>query len=244
MNNKIDIPFLTTSENINLKCKKCNSLPDITIFNSVNRVKILEECENQHYNISLLDEYIKNNSSYTNKIIQCEKCKKDKKIKICQFCNNYLCEECNNNHLTIDHIINNKIIKEIYDNKYINNDIENEDKFKEIKEKILNSIEYLKEIIEYYKRLEDNFKKFLNDNLNEIILIKILINNYMENKKEEKLIKNIDFLLNFNKLEFKRENLNEFLLNNKNYILYGDRYKGERKKEEYEGKGEMEYFNG
>ena len=145
--------------NNNLKCQKCNCFPDITIFNSKNRVKIFSECENKHLNISLLDEYIKNNFSYSNNIIKCEKCKLDRKIKICQFCNKYLCEECNNNHLTIDHIINNKMTKEIYSNKYINN-IENEDKYKEVKEKIINSIKYLKEIIEYYKRLEDNFKNF------------------------------------------------------------------------------------
>ncbi len=52
------------------------------------------------------------------------------------------------------------------------------------------------------------------------------MNNYASNKKEEKLIKNIDFLLTFNKFEFKTDNLNEFLLNHKNYILYGNSYKG------------------
>ena len=82
------------------------------------------------------------------------------------------------------------------------------------------------------------------DNLNEIIFIKLLLISYIENKKEEKLIKNIDFLLTFNKLEIKTENLGEFLLDNKNYILNGDRYKGEKKNEEYEGRGEMEYYNG
>ena len=233
----------TPLDNDKLICEKCCSIPDITIFNSGNRVKLFSECHNKHFNISLLDEYIKKNISYNNNISKCEKCKKDKNIKICQFCNNYLCEECNNIHLTIDHIINNKILKEIYENKYLDK-IENDDKYKEVKEKISNSIKYFKEIIEYYKRLEDNFKKFMIDNMNEIILIKILINNYMKNKEEEKLIKNINFLLSFNKLEFKTNNLNEFLLNNNNYILYGDRYKGEKKDEEFEGRGEMEYFNG
>ena len=227
----------------NLKCEKCDSIPDFTIFNSQNRVKIFSECKNKHLNICLLDDYIKKSYSYIN-TNNCEKCKKEANIRMCQFCNNFLCEECNNNHLTIDHIINNRISNKIYDSKYLDN-IDEEDKFKSIKEKISNSIKYLKDIIEYYKRLENNFKKFLVDNINEIILIKILLNNYMENKKEEeKLINNIDFLLKFNELEFKTENLNEFLLDNKNYILYGDRYKGEKKNEEYEGRGEMEYYNG
>ena len=66
----------------------------------------------------------------------------------------------------------------------------------------------------------------------------------MENKNEEKLIKNIDYILTFNKLEFKTDNLYEYLLNNKNYILYGDRYKGEIKNDQYDGKGIMDYYNG
>ena len=44
---------------------------------------------------------------------------KDKeKDKECQFCKKYLCEECNKKHLTIEHIINNQIVKEIEENKY------------------------------------------------------------------------------------------------------------------------------
>ena len=54
-------------------------------------------------------------------------------------------------------------------------------------------MEYIKEIEEYYKKLENNFKKFLIDNINEIILIKILLKNYIENKNEEKLLDNIEF---------------------------------------------------
>ena len=38
----------------------------------------------------------------------------------------------------------------------------------------------------------------------------------MNNNNEEKLIKNAEFLLVFNELEFKKENLNDFLSNNKN----------------------------
>ena len=96
--------------NNNIKCKKCNNYPDITIYNIGNRVKIFTECKNKHINISLLDDYIKNNYIYNNN--KCEKCNKNKNnIKICQLCNNYLCEECNNKHLTIDHIINNNITK-------------------------------------------------------------------------------------------------------------------------------------
>ena len=62
-----------------------------------------------------------------------------------------------------------------------------------IEDKILKSMEYIKEIEEYYKKLENNFKKFLIDNINEIILIKILLKNYIENKNEEKLLDNIEF---------------------------------------------------
>ena len=102
-----------TLENYYLKCEKCNCIPDFTIFNSEKRVKIYSECKNKNLNIWLLDDYIKKNYSF-NDINKCEKCKKEEDIKICQFCNNYLCKECNNNHLTIEHIINNKISNKIY----------------------------------------------------------------------------------------------------------------------------------
>ena len=223
-------------ENDNLRCKKCSFFPNITIFNSSNRVKVFTECENKHIDISLLDEYIKNNSNSNNNINKCAKCKNDKNIKICQFCYNHLCEECNEKHLTLEHIINNKIMEKIYDNNYIDN---LDKKYEEIKDKIKKSITYIKDIIEYYKQLENNFKKFILDNINEILLIKLLVKNYMNNNNEEKLIKNAEFLLVFNELEFKKENLNDFLSNNKNYILNVDRYK-----EKKEGKGEMEYYNG
>ena len=225
----------------NLRCKKCSLFPDITIYNYKNRVNIHLECENKHINTPLLDAYIKDICSNNNNANKCEKCGNKKGVKECQFCNKYLCEECNKEHLTIEHIVNNQIVKEIEENKYLKNI---DDKHKDIKEKMKKSLDYLKEIIDYYKKLEDNFKKFLLDNINEMILIKLLMNNYRNNKREEKLIKNIDFLLAFNKLEFKTDNLNEFLLDKKNYILYGDRYKGEIKNEEFEGKGEIEYFNG
>ena len=240
--NLMSTPMPVSSLN-KFKCEKCSLIPEFTIFNSSNRVKIFSSCDNKHLNISLLDDYIKNNISNDNDTKYCEKCRKEKNTKICQFCNNNFCEECNIKHLTIEHILNNKIVEKINDNKFLEN-IEKDDKFEEVEDKIKKSIKYIKEIEEYYKRLENNFKKFLIDNINEIILIKLLINNYIENKNEEKLINNIDYILKFNKLEFKTNNLNEYLLNNKNYILYGDRYKGEIKNEEYEGKGKMEYYNG
>ena len=227
-----------------LKCLKCSCIPNVTLYNSKNNINIFSECKNKHFNISLLDEYIKKYfSNNFNNISQCHNCKKEKDIKICQFCNDYLCEECNSKHLTIEHIINNKISKEIFDNIYFNN-IEKEEKFKTAKENLFKSIDYLKKIIKYYKTLEENFKIFMLKNLNEIILIKILLINYMENKGEEKLMNNIKFLLSLNELNFKTDNFNEFLLNNDNYILFSERYKGDKKDEEFEGKGEMEYFNG
>ena len=124
-----DDSIITPNEGINLKCMKCSSIPDFTIFNSSNRVKIFLECENKHFNISLLDEYIKNIISYNNSN-KCENCKKEENIKMCQFCHKFLCEECNSNHLTLEHIINNKISKEIYDNIFLENI--KEDKFKDL----------------------------------------------------------------------------------------------------------------
>ena len=34
-----------------LKCEKCRLIPEFTIFNSSNRVKIFSSCDNKHLNI-------------------------------------------------------------------------------------------------------------------------------------------------------------------------------------------------
>ena len=141
----------------NLRCKKCRLFPDITIYNHKNRVNIFTECKNRHINISLLDDYIKDNHSYNNNENKCEKCENNKDARTWQFCKKSLCEECNKKHLTIEHIIDNQIVKEIEENKYMNNI---DDKYNEIKETMKKSLDYLKEIIEYYKKLEDNLKNF------------------------------------------------------------------------------------
>ena len=131
-------------DNDNLRCKKCSLFPDITIYNYKNRVNIFSECENKHINISLLDAYIKEICSNTYNSNKCEKCENKKDIKECQFCKKSLCEECNKKHLTIEHIVNNQIVKEIEENKYINNV---DDECGEMKEKMKNSLDYLKDII-------------------------------------------------------------------------------------------------
>ena len=84
----MEINLITPFDNDKLKCDrdKCCLIPEITIFNSENRVKVFSECQNKHFNISLLDEYIKNNISYnSNNISKCEKCKKEKKLKYVNF---------------------------------------------------------------------------------------------------------------------------------------------------------------
>ena len=48
----------------NFKCEYCCSIPEFTIFNSSNRVKIFSSCINKHINISLLDDYLKRNMEY------------------------------------------------------------------------------------------------------------------------------------------------------------------------------------
>ena len=58
--NNFQLLCVTPFGNNNLKCQKCNNIPNFTIFNSANRVNISEECPNKHFHISLLDEYIKN----------------------------------------------------------------------------------------------------------------------------------------------------------------------------------------
>ena len=113
--------FITPSDmNINkLKCEKCSSIPEYTIFNSSTGVKIFSSCDKKHVNISLLDEYIRNNLSKRFNVKLCNQCKKEKNIQICQFCNNYFCKECNNNHLTVSHILKN--IDKINENNKLDN---------------------------------------------------------------------------------------------------------------------------
>ena len=134
----------------NLRCKKCSLFPDITIYNHKNKVNIFTECKNKHINISLLDNYIKDIYSNNNSTNKCEKCENNKDVRTFQFCKKYLCEECNKKHLTIEYVVNNQIVKEIEENKYLKNI---DDKHKDIKEKMKKSLDYLKEIIEYYKKL-------------------------------------------------------------------------------------------
>ena len=161
--------------NINeFKCEKCSAILEYTIFNSSNGVKIFSSCDKKHLNISLLDEYIRDNLSKRPNEKLCKQCKKEKGIKICQFCNNFFCKECNINHLTVEHILKN--IEKIYDNHKLDN-LEEDDKYKIVKEKIAKATKYMKNIEEYYRQLENNFKKFMIDNINEIILINLLLNN-------------------------------------------------------------------
>ena len=245
------ITFSPTGKSIYncVNCTKCSSIQDFTLFNSSNQVKLFSECDNKHINLYFLDDYIKkiiaksmeNNDSE----IICEKCQKKKEIKICQFCNKYLCGECNIKHLCKDHILNSRIVEEIYDiNSYLDNTEEKDDKLKVMKDKLSKAIKYIKEIEEYFKQLENNFIKFMIDNFNELILIKILLKNYLENKNESKLLYNIDFLFQLNNLDLNTNDFNKFLLNINNNILNGQRYKGDKINDEFEGKGEMIYFNG
>ena len=233
-------PDITSIKNriFKFKCNKCNSFPEITLFNSDKTVQIFSECNCKPPCISSLNKFIEDIVTDNKKNNKCQKCKNAASIKNCQLCSNNLCDQCYKEHLTIEHIINNKIIEEInkVDNfENINNQI--------IKEKMLNIQAYLKKIIDYYKIIENNFKKYMINNLNQILLLKLLLGAYNENK-EEKLNNNIEFLLNPHNLEFKKEKFDEFLINDKNNILNGDRYKGEKFNEIFEGKGEMEYFNG
>ena len=210
----------TTSDmDTKFKCEKCNSNLEYTIFNSSSGVKINSSCDKKHFNTSLLDEYVRDNLSKCSNEKKCKKCEAKIKIKICQFCNNYFCEKCNFNHLTVEHILQN--IDKIYaDNKFDN--LEKDDKFKKVKENLAKAIKYLKNIEEYYKQIENNFKKFMIENTNEIILINLLLKKYLNNNTKFKLLENLDFLLQLNALKFNiidSIDFNKFLLNNNNYIL-------------------------
>ena len=83
------------------------------------------------------------------------------------------------------------------------------------------------------------------DNINELLLIKILFDNYLILKKENSenskiLLENIKYLCSFNNIRINKNEFNEFLKNKENYILKGNEYKGDLNK----GKIEMNYFIG
>ena len=125
------------------------------------------------------------------------------------------------NHFTIEHIFKNDILIDF------SNNIEDE----EIKEKFNDSINYLKNIEEYFKEIENNFQNYMIDNLNELLLIKILLDNYSILKKENShnsqiLLENIKYLYSYN-IKIKKKQFNEFLKNKENYILKGNEYKGD-----------------
>ena len=142
--NNIEEPKITSIEHqiFKFKCNNCNSFPEITLFNSDKTVQIFSECNCKPSYISSLNKFIEDIVSNNNSNNKCQKCKNIVSIKNCQLCYINLCEQCYNEHLTIEHILNNKIIEEI--NKVDNfQNINNQN----IKEKMLNIQIYIKEII-------------------------------------------------------------------------------------------------
>ena len=83
------------------------------------------------------------------------------------------------------------------------------------------------------------------NNLNEILSTKTLYEDYIKMKKinienSKVIYENIIFLLSLNELKLDKRNFDEFLKNKNNYILNGNKYKGNI----IDGKGEMDYFIG
>ena len=222
-----------------LKCEKCELIPNFSFYNYKDIILNLV-CNKGHINNLNLDNYIRKIKNIYNLNIKetfCTNCNEKDKINYCQFCNRYLCQNCNLNHFTIEHIFKNNILKDF------SNEIKIEDE--EIKEKFNKSINYLKEIEEYFKEIENNFKNYMIDNLDELLLIKILLDNYLILKKEnsensKKLLENIKYLSSFKDIKINKNEFNEFLKNKENYILKGNEYKGDLNN----GKVEMNYFIG
>ena len=51
MNENLGCPTIASFGDDILKCEKCNSIPDFTIFISKDKVKLFSECKNKHWNI-------------------------------------------------------------------------------------------------------------------------------------------------------------------------------------------------
>ena len=107
------------------------------------------------------------------------------------------------------------------------------------------SINYLKEIKDYFKEIFNLFEDFMINNLNEILLIKMIYEDYINMKKinienSKVLYENILYLSLFNELKLDKTNIYEFLKDKNNYIINGNKYKGNI----IDGIGEMDYFIG
>ena len=162
-----------TGKKRNLKCEECELMPNFSLYNYKD-IKLNIVCNEGHSNNFNLNDYIKKIKNVNNINIKesfCTYCDKKDVINYCQFCNKYLCQKCNINHFIIQHIFENDILKDFL------KEIKIEDE--EIKEKLNESINYLKNIEEYFKEIENNFKNYMIDNLNGLLLIKILLDIYL-----------------------------------------------------------------
>ena len=127
----------TAREPLLIKCEKCEMIPYFTLFN-YDDIQLNMMCEEEHSNHLNLDIYIRKvMNSHKDKDI-CLKC--NNKFLFCQFCKKLVCEKCNPNHFTIEHIFKKQILKD-FSNEIL--EIDDRD-INEIKEKMNKSINDLK----------------------------------------------------------------------------------------------------
>ena len=103
-NNDLDCPDLIKS--YNLKCEQCDLIPNFTLYNYKD-IKLNIIWNNGHSDNLNLNEYIKKKSNINNESL-CSKCNNKKTLNYCQFCNKYLCQKCQLNHFSIEHIFKNE----------------------------------------------------------------------------------------------------------------------------------------
>ena len=140
-----DIIINDARESLLFKCEKCQMFSYFTLFN-YDDIQLNMMCEEEHSNHLNLDIYIKK-VMYSNKEESiCLKC--NNKFLFCQFCKKLVCEKCNPNHFTIEHIFKKQILKDFSNeiSKIDNGDIN------QIKEKIHKSINNLKNFEEFLKK--------------------------------------------------------------------------------------------
>ena len=234
-----------TENEFNLKCDKCSLIPNFTLYNYIDDcIKLNMICKEYHSFTSSLNNYIKKINNKNLNIKNCSECKMKKEkneMNLCVFCKTLFCEKCVKNHFIIYHIFKNDILNEFSDK----NIFKDEEEINQIKELMNKSVNYLKEINDYFKEIVNLFEDFMINNLNEILLIKMLYEDYIKMKKinienSKEIYENIIFLLSLNELKLDKRNFDEFLKNKNNYIINGNKYKGNI----IDGKGEMDYFIG
>ena len=231
-----------------IKCESCELIPNFTLYNN-DKLSLNVICKDEHSNNYNLEEYIMKIINANERGNVCSKCQKNS-MSYCQFCIEEYCNKCNFNHFTIEHVFKNEILNEFLKDLNTQNE-----EIKEIIQKIKHPLNTLRKIEDNFKEIISNFQDYMINNLNGLLLIKLLLKYYLILKKEDEknskiLINNIVYLSSFKDLTINQnDEFSLFLKKKENYVIKGSDFKEDLNKGEIEinyfiGKYEGQWKNG